>query len=78
MNQADQHQPDAFRRIVRRIGSVLAECAYAQRRMAQLAAAPDRYLPAPDAPPDSYAEFLFRTSGPLRHEPAASHRTLAR
>jgi hypothetical protein len=35
----------------------------------------DRYTFQPDEPPDTYDEFLARTSGLLRHEPAASRRT---
>lgn len=60
-----------IRGLARRIGAVIAECAYAQRRMAELATAPDRYLLKPDAAPETYAEFLYRTSGILRHEPPA-------
>jgi len=44
--------------------------------MAELTTAPDRYLFDPDAPPDTYAEFLFRTSGVLRHEPPARVRAM--
>jgi hypothetical protein len=52
--------------------AVLAECRYAQRRMAVLQTAPDRFtVERPNAAPDSYAEFLFRTSGVLLHEPSA-------
>ena len=56
------------------IGRVFAECAYAQRRMTQLRLAPDRYVLGPSAAPDTYAEFLYRTSGPVRHEPSARDR----
>jgi hypothetical protein len=62
-------------RLARRVAAVLAECHYAQRRMSVLATSPDRYLPEPAHAPDNYAEFLFRTSGALRHEPAASWRS---
>ncbi len=62
-------------RLARRVAAVLAECHYAQRRMSVLATSPDRYLPEPAHAPDTYAEFLFRTSGALRHEPAASWRS---
>lgn len=62
-------------RLARRAAAVLAECHYAQRRISVLAISPDRYLPEPGHAPDTYAEFLFRTSGALRHEPAASWRS---
>jgi hypothetical protein len=42
--------------------------------MTELATAPDRYSLNPDRAPDTYAEFLFRTSGLLRHEPPARAR----
>jgi hypothetical protein len=65
---------EIFRRAARTIVDVVAECAYAQRRMMQLHSAPDRYLTNPDAAPQDYAEFLFRTSGWLQHEPPARAR----
>jgi hypothetical protein len=69
------HQPAGrIRSFARRICAVIAECNYAQRRMAELATAPDRYLFDPDAAPDTYDEFLYRTSGLLRHEPSARAR----
>jgi hypothetical protein len=46
--------------------------------MMQLRLAPDRYVPDPGQAPDDYAEFLFRTSGPLRHEPTARQRAAGR
>jgi hypothetical protein len=63
------------RRAARRVAAVLAECHYAQRRLASLTTSPDRYMPEPGHAPDTYAEFLFRTSGTLRHEPAAAWRS---
>lgn len=65
----------SIRRVALKVRKVVAECAYAQRRMADLAGAPDRYMGNPDAAPDTYAEFLFRTSSGLRHEPPARCRT---
>ncbi len=56
------------------ITSVVTECNQATRTMSQLRLAPDRYLPDSDQAPDNYAEFLFRTSGPLAHEPSARQR----
>jgi hypothetical protein len=63
--------------LARRIAAVLRECNDAQRRMAAVSTAPDRYVAHPDAAPDSYAEFLFRTSGLLLHEPPARSRARA-
>jgi len=36
--------------------------------------ATDRYVENPAAAPDTYEEFLTRTSGVLRHEPTARKR----
>jgi len=67
-------QSRAVRQIVRNLSAIVAECSYAQRRMAELRTAPDRYLLNPDAPPEDYAEFLYRASGLLHHEPSARAR----
>ncbi|MBV9093485.1 MAG: hypothetical protein JO132_06360 [Streptosporangiaceae bacterium] len=61
-------------RLARRVGGIIAECNYAQRRLITLRIAPDSYLTDPDRAPDSYPEFLFRASGVLLHEPAARAR----
>jgi hypothetical protein len=61
-------------RFGRRIASIVAECNYAQQRMASLRTTPDAFMTDPDKAPDDYAEFLFRTSGGLLHEPAATRR----
>jgi hypothetical protein len=59
-------------RIGRRVADALAECDYAQRRWFTVVTTPDSYLTSSgDEAPDNYAEFLFRSSGSLRHEPAA-------
>jgi hypothetical protein len=65
----------AVRRAVRAVAATLAECNRAQRRMAELQLSPDRFLmDGGTTPPDTYAEFLFRTSGLLSHEPPADKR----
>ena len=61
-------------RLARRVADVLGECDYAQRRIFSLMTTADAYLTDGDQAPDSYAEFLFRTSGCLLHEPAAASR----
>jgi hypothetical protein len=63
-----------LRALARRVGAVVAECNYAQRRITVLQASPDHYLVAPQQAPDTYQEFLLRTSGPLDHEPSAAAR----
>jgi hypothetical protein len=65
-------------RFSRRVAGIVAECNYAQRRMLALRTTPDVYLADGDKAPDNYAEFLFRTSSALLHEPAASGRAHGR
>jgi hypothetical protein len=76
MNSANGQPPalSFLQGLTRKIAAVLAECHYAQRRMAVLRTAPDRQAFQPNVPPDSYAEFLFRTSGVLTREPSADAR----
>ena len=65
----------ALRRAARAVAATVAECNRAQRRMAELRLNPDRFLLDGSAqPPDDYAEFLYRTSGLLTHEPPADKR----
>lgn len=64
-----------LRRLVGRVAAAIAEMNEAQRRMMMLRASLDRYPFQPDEPPDTYDEFLGRTSGLLLHEPPASRRT---
>ena len=61
-------------RIGRRMAGVFAECDYAQRRWFTVVTTPDSYLTNSDQAPDDYAEFLFRTSSSLVHEPTAADR----
>jgi hypothetical protein len=69
---AGHSQPGALLvRFARRVRDIVLECAQAQRRLAELTTAPDRYLMTPNAAPDTYEEFLFRTSGLMRREPSA-------
>jgi hypothetical protein len=63
-----------LRTLARRIGALVAECNYAQRRITVLQSRPEHYLVAPDQAPDTYQEFLLRTIGPLDHEPSAAAR----
>jgi hypothetical protein len=68
----------ALARLGRRIAGIVAECNYAQRRMLALRTSPDTYRADKNMAPDTYAEFLFRTSSALLHEPAASGRAHGR
>jgi hypothetical protein len=45
-----------------------------QWRLANMRYSQDAYMSLPALGPGTYAEFLFRTRGPLRHEPSARAR----
>ena len=57
-----------------RLADAIREMNEAQRRMMVLRTATDRFVENPHAAPDTYAEFLARTSGTLLHEPPARKR----
>ena len=57
---------------------VIEEMNDAQRRALRARMAYDQFLPNPAQAPDTYQEFLLRTSGPARHEPTATQRTAGR
>jgi len=59
---------------MRKVFGFLADWEYAQRRVMQVKVAPDQSVFRPDAVPQTYAEFLYRTSGVLKHEPPARNR----
>jgi len=69
---------NALARFGRHIADFVAEVNYAQRRMLALRTNPDAYRVGGAKAPDTYAEFLFRTSGARLHEPAASGRAQGR
>ncbi len=71
---------NALTRTARRITAMLAEIDYAQRRLDAIRTNSDRYLIDAGAHqgPEDYAEFLFRTSGVLLHEPPAARRDRGR
>ncbi len=62
----------------RRLVRLTRELNYWQRRAAVLSMAPDRYLPHPNQPPETFSEFLARTSGPLIREPSFRARLAGR
>jgi len=68
----------ALGRLGQRVAAVIAECNYAQQRAAILRMTPEAHLDDRDKAPADYAEFLFRTSGALLHEPAAARRANGR
>ena len=61
-------------RIAVRLAGVVREMHEGQRRMVVLRTATDRYVTNAGRAPDTYAEFLHRTSGLLLHEPPALKR----
>ena len=73
-----QNMARIARRVAKRIAEVVAECDYAQRRSFAIMTNPDSYLIDRDQAPDTYAEFLFRTSGGLLHEAAFFQRAHGR
>jgi hypothetical protein len=62
------------RRVADKVTDAVREMNEAQRMMLALRTATDRYVDNPDAAPDTYEEFLARTSGALLHEPSARRR----
>jgi hypothetical protein len=66
--------PNTVRGLTAKIVAVIRECNDAQRHMAAINSAPDRFITRPDTSPDTYAEFLFRASGRLLVEPSARAR----
>jgi hypothetical protein len=60
-------------RMARRIAAIHAEISYAQQKVDAIRTNPDRYLTDVGKMPETYAEFLLRTSGVLVREPIATH-----
>ncbi|HEX2320026.1 MAG TPA: hypothetical protein VHJ18_13680 [Streptosporangiaceae bacterium] len=61
-----------------KLTELVRELNYWQRRSAILALAPDRHLPHPERAPETFSEFLARTSGPLLREPSCKARLAGR
>jgi hypothetical protein len=68
----------AMLRALGRFGSALAEFQRQQDRLAAKRLSYDAYMINSATPPETYDEFLFRTSGPLRREPSAASRLAGR
>jgi hypothetical protein len=64
--------------VARRISQIISECNEAQRRLTYLRLSYDQYMTQPDTPPETFSEFMLRTSGPLRQEPSARQRLAGR
>jgi hypothetical protein len=62
------------RRAAGKLAGTIREMNEAQQRMLVLQHAVDRYAENPNTAPDTYDEFLARTSGMLLHEPSARKR----
>ena len=77
MNHTASQWSGMIRRLAEAVSGVVGECNYATRRMTELTTAADRYVIDPGKAPDTYAEFLYRTSGLLAHEPTARARARA-
>jgi hypothetical protein len=61
-------------RVAGKLADAVHEMNEAQRLMLVLRTGTERYAENRDAAPDTYAEFLARTSGVLLHEPPARKR----
>jgi hypothetical protein len=62
------------RRAAGKLAGAVREMHEAQQLMLVLHNAADRYVENPNSAPDTYQEFLARTSGMLLHEPSARKR----
>jgi hypothetical protein len=63
------------RRVAGKLADTFREMNEAQRLMLVARTATDRYIDNPGAAPETFDEFLARTSGVLRHEPSARKRS---
>jgi hypothetical protein len=68
----------AIVRLAVKLVELVRELNYWQRRSAILALAPDRHLPHPERAPETFSEFMARTSGPLLREPSWKARLAGR
>jgi hypothetical protein len=71
MSKAANSQSDPIRRLAHLVTGAVAEDMRVHRMLADLTWAPDHYVFNRQRMPGTYAEFLFCTQGPLRHEPPA-------
>jgi hypothetical protein len=64
----------ALARALRRSRAAVQRFNDQQRRYSAVAMSMDTHMVRPDSAPDTFSEFLFRTRGPLVHEPSATAR----
>ena len=64
----------AVRHAARAVADVVRECNYASGRLLELRLFPDVQAAGWDRAPDTYADFLWRSSVALWHEPSAGRR----
>jgi hypothetical protein len=62
------------RRVAGQLADIVREMNEAQRLVLVMRTSTEQYAKNPGAAPDTYDEFLARTSGALRHEPPARKR----
>ena len=67
----------SVRQLTRELLAILTDWVDAQRKLAELRLAPEQYVFKKSAVPQTYAEFLYRTSGVLPHEPPARVRVIS-
>ncbi len=60
--------------MVRAVPGVVRECNYMSSRLRELRLFPDLRAAGADCAPDTYADFLWRSSVALWHEPSARRR----
>jgi hypothetical protein len=78
MNRTASQWAGVLRGLAHKVAAAHAEWNDASRMMTELTTSPDHYVFRPRTVPETYGEFLYRTSGPLVHEPSARHRAQAR
>jgi hypothetical protein len=64
----------AVRHAARAVADVVRECNYATSRLRELRLFPELRAACADCAPDTYADFLGRSSMTLWHEPSARRR----
>lgn len=79
MSHNDRRSPgkmQAARHAARAVADVVRECNYASSRLLELRLFPDLRAADGDCAPDTYADFLWRSSAALWHEPSARRRAV--
>jgi hypothetical protein len=74
--QQSKDREPVVQRVAKGIVAAIAEAHEAQRMLFERRMDPESYVFWTAGAPDTYADFLFRTSGRLRHEPSACERAL--